>query len=236
MLKTLKRRVWTLLNRLCPSWACKLEYQHQKFNRFGERPVEFAFVFRKIAEIYPKQLLDVGTGNSALPHLIRSCGILVTAIDNIRDYWPGGMFNRHYYVLHDDITDTRLRDKFDMITCISAIEHIERADAAVRNMFSLLNPGGHLVLTFPYTEKGYVRNVYELPGSNYGQEYPFITQSYSRLELDRWLKHNHGVIMEQEYWQFWDGDYWTVGSQIIPPKKVAADDRHQLTCLDITKG
>lgn len=167
MLKLAKQTVKKLLN-LYPEWICRREFESQTFIRFNERPVEFSFVFRKIGEIYPRKILDVGTGTTALPHLMRNCGSLVTATDNVRDYWPFGMVNRHFYVIDDDITATRLSDKFDLITCISVLEHIQKSDDAVRNMLSLLKSNGHLILTFPYNEKSYVRNVYKLPGSSYG--------------------------------------------------------------------
>ena len=40
---------------------------HGKFRRHNERPVEFAFVFSQIAKLAPKTILDVGSGESALP-------------------------------------------------------------------------------------------------------------------------------------------------------------------------
>jgi hypothetical protein len=98
-------------------------------------------------------------------------------------------------------------------------------------MFSLLGPGGRLVLTFPYNERSYVRNVYELPGSSYGQDASYITQSYSRAELERWLEENRAEVVEQEFWRFWSGEHWTVGDQIIPPEKVGPEDAHQLSCV-----
>ena len=235
MLKVAKRTVKNALNRY-PQWICRQEFDSQVFTRFNERPVEFGFVFRKLGEIYPRTILDVGTGTTALPHLMRNCGCLVTATDNVRDYWPSGMLNRHYHVIDDDITHTHLSATFDLVTCISVLEHIQDPDGAVRNMFSLLNPHGHLILTFPYSEHGYVRNVYELPGSSYGQRAPYITQSYSRDNVESWVRENGGAVLEQEYWQFWEGEHWTVGSQIIPPKKVTAEDRHQLTCIHIRKA
>ncbi|CAB5159687.1 hypothetical protein D3OALGA1CA_4965 [Olavius algarvensis associated proteobacterium Delta 3] len=97
-------------------WICRQEFRLQDFSRFNERPVEYAFVLKKIGEIYPLTILDVGTGTTALPHLMRNCGCLVTATDNKRDYWPNGMHNRHYHVIDDDITATRLSDTFDFIT------------------------------------------------------------------------------------------------------------------------
>jgi SAM-dependent methyltransferase len=235
MLKPVKQTLKNLLNRY-PEWLCRQEFESQVFTRFNERPIEIGFVFRKLGDIYPRTILDVGTGTTSLPHLMRNCGCLVTATDNVRDYWPSGMLNRHYHVIHDDITETRLSDHFDLITCISVLEHIQKPDNAIRNMFSLLKPNGHLILTFPYNERSYVRNVYELPGSSYGKGEPYITQSYSRRELERWLRENHGIILAQEYWQFWEGDHWTVGKQLIPPRSVSADDKHQLTCILIRKG
>ena len=235
MVSTLKNYLLKLLH-IGPLWVCKLEFKLQKFTRFNERPIEYGFVFRKLAQIYPCKVLDVGTGTTALPRLIRNCGCHVTAIDNIKDYWPSGMFNRFYYVMNDDITNSKIVDKFDLITCVSVIEHIEQHYAAVRGMINLLKPGGYLILTCPYTEQKYVRNVYDLPGSNSGKNIPFICQSYSRIELNKWLEGTNCKIVEQEYWQLWDGDYWTVGKQVIPPLKVDLVDKHQLTCVLIQKN
>jgi len=234
MLKITKTAVRNIL-KVYPEWVCRREYNAQSFKRFNERPVEFSFVFRKISELYPQTILDVGSGTTALPHLMRNCGCMVTAIDNVQDYWPSGMVNRHYHVINDDITNTTLNETFDAITCISVLEHIEEANEAVRNMLSLLNPGGHLIISFPYNEKNYVRNVYKLEGSSYGQDAPYITQAFSREQIDIWLKESNATLVDQEFWQYWDGDNWTVGNQIIPPRKVTAKDKHQLTCLLIRK-
>ncbi len=219
-----------------PAWVCRKEFRSQVFIRFNERPIEFRYVFQKLSDLYPRTILDVGTGTTALPHLMRNCGFLVTAIDNVTDYWPHGMLNRHYHVIDDDITATRLSEKFDLITCISVLEHIHEPDSAVNNMLALLEPQGHLILTFPYSERSYVRNVYELPGSSYGQRASYTTQSYSREDVRRWVDANGATIVDQEYWQCWNGEYWTVGEQVIPPKRVGPNDRHQLTCLLLQKG
>src|SRR3982074_1624014 len=108
------------------------EFERQKFYRHNERPVEFAWVFKSIARYAPKTILDVGTGATALPALMANVGAVVTAIDNIKDYCPDGMINRHWLVLDDDIQRTKLTQKFAMVTCISTLEHIKEYDAAVR--------------------------------------------------------------------------------------------------------
>lgn len=235
MLSRVKQRASRLLNRYIER-LCRQEFEEQEFLRLNERPIEYGFVFRMLGELYPRTVLDVGTGTTALPHLLRHCGCIVTATDNVRDYWDAGMVNRHWHVIDDDINATRLSPGFDLVTCVSVLEHIQTPDAAVRNLLSLAAPGGHLLMTFPYTEKSYVKNVYDLPGSSYGKDAAYETQSYSRVELDRWLTENDATIVKQEYWRFWDGDYWTVGRQELPPKSVSVADKHQLTCVLIRRN
>jgi SAM-dependent methyltransferase len=184
----------------------------------------------------PIKVLDVGTGTTALPHLLRNCGYLVTSIDNIRDYWKECDFtNRHYHVIDDNIIATSLNDRFDFITCISVLEHIPQHDRAVDSMFSLLNPGGLIALTFPYNERNYIENVYMLPGSGYGRDLPYVCQVYTQSQVDGWLARNRGQLIAQEYWRMFTGEYWTFGEWLRPPVQVERDERHHLTCLLLQK-
>lgn len=215
--------------------VCAREYKSQVFSGANERPIELAFLFRQLVACWPKRILDVGTGMTSLPHLMRNCGFHVTATDNIKDYWPKGMVNRHYHVINDDITHSSLAATYDAITCISVLEHIQEHREAIKSMYRLLAPGGRLVLTCPYNEEQYVRNVYTLPASSVTESFPFITQSFSRKELKSWLEDVPFELLEQEYWQFFDGQFWTCGERIIPPRRVAVHERHQLTCLLLGK-
>jgi 2-polyprenyl-3-methyl-5-hydroxy-6-metoxy-1,4-benzoquinol methylase len=221
-------------------WVCKREFDHQTFIRLNERPMEYGFVLRQMARLQPRTVLDVGTGTTALPHLLRNCGALVTAIDNVRDYWPAGMTNRHWRVLDDDIRDPKLgRDgqRFDLVTCISVLEHIPQHEAAVAGMLRLVAPGGHLILTSPFNRRQYSANVYTLPGSEVeGKPLPpYSTQSFSQKELDAWLALGARLV-EQEFWQFYEGDQWTVGARLKQPRQVGPDDRHQIACTLLARS
>jgi len=218
------------------SFLNRREFETQSYSGINERPLEFRFVFEQLARTWPKKVLDVGTGTTALPHLMRNCGFLVTAVDNIRDYWTSSMINRHYHVINDDITRTRLTKTFDFITCVSVLEHIKDHKAAVRSMFKLLNPGGHLVLTFPYNESRYVGNVYALPESTVKEKLPFVAQAFSRNEINEWMSANNGEIIEQEFWQFFTGEFWTCGERVQPPLQVSKNEKHQISCLLIRKS
>jgi len=166
---------------------------------------------------------------------MQNCGFEVTALDNMKDFWPAGTMNRHFYVLDGDILRPRLTRKFEMVTCISVLEHIRQSERAVASMASLLEEGGHLVLTFPYNEREYCENVYGLPGSNAPRDVAHVTQAFSRKELDRWTRENGLTILEQQYWKFFTGPFWTVGERVFPPEQVGHDDLHQIGCLLLEK-
>jgi len=211
------------------------EYNNQTYITFNERPVEYSFVFKHLALQCPQMILDVGSGITSLPHLMQICGFKVTAIDNIKNYWPKGMQNRHFYIINDDIANSILAEKFDFITCISTLEHITKYDDAVDHMFRLLKNGGKLVLTFPYNEKQYCKNVYMLEDSTAPKNLPFATQAFSRQQLTNWCQKNNAKILEQEYWRYFSGDYWTTGERLKPPVKTDVNEKHQITCLLISK-
>lgn len=215
---------------------CQREYAGQGSGAVNERPVEYRFVFQHLTAAAPKRVLDIGSGTTALPNLLQSCGCHVTAIDNVNDYWaPGTFFNRHFHVIDDDIRNPRHIGQYDFATCISVLEHIPEHDRAVQSMFGLLRPGGHLVLTFPYNESRYVDNVYKLPGAGYGQNEPYVCQVYSRQQVDDWISRNNAEVVTQEYWEVFAGDLWTYGQRLCPPVQTAKDRKHHLTCLLVRK-
>ncbi len=228
ILKSFLSRAGNLYSRI----VCRREFDSQVFEGLNERGVEYRFVFEHIAHYCPTKVLDVGTGKSALPHLMRNCGCLVTSVDNVRDYWPKGMANRHYYVLQDDILHSNLqREEYDLVTCVSVLEHIGDHRKAVTSMIQLLKPGGYLIISFPFNERHYIENVYALPGSVGADKYPFSTQVFSRRELDEWCSDGQVRLVKQEYWRFFTGEFWTLGEPLCPPELADADSAHQIACI-----
>ena len=234
IMKTL-HRLYNVLGRWYLTPILLLEWKRPHFRQINERPIEYEFALKWLSKICPAEVLDVGSGTSAWPHIMANCGFRVTAVDKIKGYWKGIFFNRHYYIINDDITKPKLTRQFDLITCISVLEHIPNHKAAVRGMLGLLKPGGYLVLTFPYNEEQYVDNVYKLEGAGYGQDVQYVCQVFSRKEIDAWLKENPGKIIEQEYYEVFSGALWTFGERIYPPRKVKKEERCHLTCVLIRK-
>lgn len=212
--------------------VCQSEFDSQKFTVHNERPIEYGFALRALGENRPVSVLDVGTGTTAWPHLLRNCGYVVTAVDNVRDYWPQGMVNRHWAVLDVDILNPgNLGAKdFDAVTCISVLEHIEDHARAVRNMAGRLKQGGIFVLTTPYSHRNPYPNVYKHPDALYGSDAPYICRSSSEKEMAEWQA--CGLSLERrELWRLFTGSVWATGTRCAWERVDNEDQPHQLGCF-----
>ena len=216
--------------------VCSSEFQHQTFTVHNERPIEYRFALQTLGENHPENVLDVGTGTTAWPHLLRNCGYVVTAIDNIRDYWHEGMVNRHWTVLNVDILDSKdkLSTNFEAITCISVLEHIEDHARAMQNMVRLLATRGVLILTTPYSHYHPHPNVYRHPQTLYGKDNQYICRSSSETELNQWLAAGL-TLAKRELWRLFTGPVWATGQRCTWQVATIEDEPHQLGCFAFRK-
>jgi len=124
----------------------------------NERIVEIPFIFKNLPKNTKSAILDVGCCETILPIQLSSLGYQVTGLD-IRDYELG---HPNFKFVKEDICQTKLsHDQFDVITCVSMVEHVglntiygksnqKSSDKkAIKSMFSLLKPGGKLFITTP---------------------------------------------------------------------------------------
>ena len=201
----------------------------------NERPFEYSFAFMALSLSRFQDVLDVGPGLSPWPSTLSLCGYHVTAVDEMKTYWGENVINHHFHVIHDDITAPRIQQKFGIITCLSTLEHIPRHVEAVSGMASLLKDEGIVILSFPYNERMYVYNVYDLPGAGYGQGSRFITQVFDRRTVDLWMKTTGLRLMQQRYFRCFTGDLWTFGKRLCPMEEVSVDQPHHLAGIVLKK-
>ena len=231
---TMLKRISHRLGRWYIRRVCLSESGHQVFTAHNERPIEYRFALQSLAGTRPKTVLDVGSGTTSWPHLLHICGYVVTAIDNIRDYWPGGMINRHWTVLDVDICGEIPARRFDAITCISVLEHIKDHAHAIRNMANLLEPGGLLILTTPFSYHNPYPNVYAHPDALYGKDLPYACRSSSAAELEHWL--SCGLQLEsRELWRLFTGPVWATGERCPWAQVDSEREPHQLGCFTFRK-
>jgi len=195
---------------------------------FSERFVEYAFVFECLAEHYPKRVLDVGTGATALPSLVAVGGSQVTAIDHFAPL----MANPSFYVWCHDIQHKRFDDPFDMILCVSTLEHVFDYESALENMVASLKPGGHLALTMPVTTGAYVENLFRVPGNFYHDpKSTSLARLFSMEMVTDWLtRHKLREVRRKCYSQFTGAE---VGEGVPRQHPVSCDNGEpiHLACL-----
>ena len=211
-----------------------LEQKKRPFPVINERATEYGFTLNHMRKLCTGDVLDIGSGKSSWPHLLSTCGFKVKAIDKIEGYW-NSYFNRHYKIVNDDITNPSTKAKFQFATCLSVLEHIPDHRSALTSIHQLLESNGYLILTFPYIEQVYHEDIYTHSNAGYGQDANFITQVYSRAEINQWLSDTSFEIIDQEYYKVFTGEMWTMGDRVTPCEQVSKAELHHLTCILLQK-
>lgn len=142
-----------------PAWRKK--YAQLDIN---ERIVEVPFILKNLPADTKAKALDVACCETIFPIQLASLGYQVTGLD-IRPY---ELKHPNFTFLQEDICQTSLSaNSFDVITCVSAIEHFglntiygksnqgTSDKNALESMFKLLKPGGKLLLTTPVAQQFY---------------------------------------------------------------------------------
>lgn len=207
------------------------EWHVGRFSTIIERSVEYPYAMNQAAISNARRILDVGCGRSAWPAILTDCGYKVTAVDKIHGYWDKWFINRHHLVITGDVTrGLNMDGEFDMVTCISVMEHIEDHQSAFANMMKMLRPGGILTITFPYNEDVFVENVYQHPDSGYGVDFGFICRVYSRAEIAAWMECCPAELIDQKFFRVFTGKFWSMGERILPVEPSSVDEPHHLLC------
>jgi SAM-dependent methyltransferase len=122
------------------------------------RYFEFDYVRRALAERPIAKLLDVSSPRAVPVMLARERGALVAELVNpsakdladTREMIDAAGLSARCQLHGCLISQVPFGNgSFDVITCISVLEHIPQDSAALEKMWSLLKPGGVLVLTVP---------------------------------------------------------------------------------------
>jgi SAM-dependent methyltransferase len=108
-----------------------------------ERVVETALRYKKPGQ----KALDLGAWSGALVERLSAAGFQVTAADLDNNFELNSEFVQVNF--DDPEFDSKFSSKFDLITSVEVIEHLENPAAFLRSIQRLLNENGVAILTTP---------------------------------------------------------------------------------------
>lgn len=106
------------------------------------------WLLNRFSKYLTGEILEVGSGIGNFTSKLSKYGE-VTAIDYDPDYKNAnfGDIEKGKYFFKNQ--------KFDSIVCMNVLEHIKNDKKALKNMFNLLKPSGHLILLVPAFQFAY---------------------------------------------------------------------------------
>ncbi len=121
----------------------KLEYNRLKW-------FEYAYLLLYSGHRHRGKVLEVGSAKSALPYFLAVEGYDVTIAD-IADLAfqaeAGTKFGVKSLQIDLRVPQPTLADNFDLVSCLSVIEHVDQDTAAILNLAKSLRRGGILVIS-----------------------------------------------------------------------------------------
>jgi len=107
-----------------------------------------------IAKLYPPPLkvFDVGAKEGYSVNYMKSLGYDVLGTD-IRENFIEYAQSRGWNVIFDDIIDTKIKDRFDIVFMRHCLEHVRHERKMFKNGVSLLKKGGVIIIQVPIETK-----------------------------------------------------------------------------------
>lgn len=109
-------------------------------------------VLKIIASLPGTTVLDAPTGYGALAHKLLEAGKHITAGDINIDKFRATRDHPDLRLVRLDLNETTLplpENSFDVAVSVEGIEHLQSQWSFVRNLWRVLKPGGHLILSTP---------------------------------------------------------------------------------------
>jgi ubiquinone/menaquinone biosynthesis C-methylase UbiE len=124
-------------------------------------------------------LLDIGCGEKPYQNLTKGIVKKHVGLDH-----PGSIHNQQHVDIIATAYETGLAsNSIDTVLCTVVLEHIERPQDAVNEMFRVLKPGGYVILSTPlfWHLHEEPRDFYRY--TKYGLEYLFTTAGFEIVEI-----------------------------------------------------
>jgi len=112
-----------------------------------------AYVIRTTAPRHSASILDIGVRDGYSIDCWCKSGYFGVLGTEILEPFVNHALGNGRNVIFDDITDTKIPGKFDIVYSRHSLEHVPHSMKAFVNMYDLVKPGGFLVIIVPMESK-----------------------------------------------------------------------------------
>jgi len=121
-------------------------------NKRLEIIANFKYNILPLVKKYPKhiKIIDIGCGSGYNVNELRKLGYNVVGTDISEEMINLCISRYGQFFSKDDIVNTKIRDKFDLIICTETLEHIQDLYKAIENLKTISTD---MIITFPYKEE-----------------------------------------------------------------------------------
>ena len=114
------------------------------------------WIWDRVQPFVGQRVLEVGAGSGAMTRHLYGRELIVATdretpyVDRLQNAFrrrPGIVVDR--FDIESTTPDDFARYRFDTVTCINVLEHVQDDDGALRRAFDLLQPGGRIIIYVP---------------------------------------------------------------------------------------
>ncbi|MFA6088646.1 MAG: class I SAM-dependent methyltransferase [Candidatus Woesearchaeota archaeon] len=185
----------------------------------NERVVEYPFALSMVSRTKGRNVVDVGSGPTpAFWYILTNIGFNAIALDPMAKSSIKFSSKTNKFKRKSIVNSGMPSNYFDIVFCISTLEHVKEYEKAILEMNRICKPQGLIVVTTPFCCNEYIKDTIGLPKT---KKYS-CNHAYSLSQYEKWTN-IIGTIEEKKIWRAWSGPSWRKGERFFIPKPVSEE-------------
>lgn len=136
-------------NKKFQEYHSEIKEYHEKVNYFFDwsRQWEYPWLMKNVPFSKNKTVVDAGGGTCYFPDIVSKYSKSVTILDRNIGFIKKGVDFEYPFIKQDLSEKLTTKEKFDIVLCVSVLEHIDDYISAIKRLTQLVKKDGYLAMT-----------------------------------------------------------------------------------------